>query len=155
MVDEVSSADSYIWQLDPTDAGTITEDGNECSIDWTDYWEGEVNLSVKSVNDCGESDFSENLQIFVTLSDIDEQGVGKINVFPNPNKGEFVLNFSDQSEKVDLIVLDNVGRIVFESFDMQVYNHNMKVNLDNIFPGIYFIVVKTNNNTLKEKIIIK
>ncbi len=156
LVNEVLNADLYVWQLDPPAAGSITENGNECSIDWTDYWEGEVNLSVKAVNDCGESDFSENLLIYVTTVDINENLTGKISLFPNPNKGEFILSFdSNQQENIDIKILDNLGKIVFESNEQYIINNSLNINLDKIDVGIYFILVKTNNNILKEKIIIK
>ena len=155
-VGEVPNAGSYIWQLDPPDAGTITENGYECTIDWTDYWEGDVNLSVKAVNDCGESDLSESLQILITLTDVNENSFDDINVFPNPNLGEFVLSFgTTRFESVDIKVLDNIGKVVFESSGISPEGNKTKVNMKNVDAGIYFILVNTGNGILKEKIIIR
>ena len=155
-VNEVFFADSYVWQLNPSDAGLITENGNECTIDWTDYWEGTVNLSVKAVNDCGESDFSESLEIFVILTDINENLVREISVFPNPNNGEFILSFGgNQAETIDIKVLDNLGKVVYESSDIFPDENKLELNLKNLDTGIYFILINSENGILNEKIIIK
>jgi hypothetical protein len=56
---------SFQWVLTPNTAGTINGSGNEITISWKDDFLGIANLKVRAINDCGESDFSEPLDINV------------------------------------------------------------------------------------------
>lgn len=63
-IDDVPFAASYSWSLSPSDAGTLTPDGTEVSIEWLDYT-GMANLTVTAVNECGNSAPSPSLAIMV------------------------------------------------------------------------------------------
>ncbi len=156
VVMEVLNTDSYIWLLDPAEAGSVTENGNECTIDWTDYWEGNANLSVTAVNVCGESGYSEPLQIIVTLTDINEYINNGISIFPNPNNGQFEINLGDiDLTNPDIKILDNLGKVVYESEGFVEDNSKFSIDLSNLDSGIYFIIINSGENTYNERIIIK
>ena len=155
-VTEVANADSYEWNLDPADAGSIIENGTDCTIDWTDYWEGDVYLSVKAINECGESNYSESLQILVTLTDINENISKGINIFPNPNNGQFKIYFGDLNlVNPEIKILNNLGKVVFEASGNIYGENNMDINLNDLDSGIYFIIINSEEITYKERIIIK
>lgn len=63
----------YSWYIDPVDAGTVTANGTEATVDWNEDFAGEVSLSVAGINDCGEGNPSEVLVIDV--DDIPEPAV--------------------------------------------------------------------------------
>lgn len=68
-----SNASYYEWLLTPEEAGIIkgeidTNNINEYAVRvyWTDDYTGDAGLSVKAFNECGESEFSESLDIFIS-----------------------------------------------------------------------------------------
>lgn len=58
-------ADDYVWFVDPVEAATLNANGMEVGIEWNPDYSGMAYLSVSGVNDCGEGNYSEELQIDV------------------------------------------------------------------------------------------
>lgn len=58
-----SGAVSYTWQINPPEAGIITPDGLSAIVNWDNAFSGNVQLKVKAIHPCGESSFSEPLNI--------------------------------------------------------------------------------------------
>jgi PKD repeat protein len=56
----------YVWSLVPSTAGLIMGNGPTITVNWVNAYTGIAGLTVKAVNGCGESDFSDTL--FVTVS---------------------------------------------------------------------------------------
>ncbi|NCA86066.1 MAG: T9SS type A sorting domain-containing protein [Clostridia bacterium] len=63
--DAVAYANTYLWELTPAEAGTISGDQTEIQVTWTDNWTGEAMLSVKGMNACGEGEVSTPLAIMI------------------------------------------------------------------------------------------
>lgn len=63
-ISDVPFASSYQWSLTPSEAGTLTPDGTEVSIQWS-LFTGEANLTVTASNECGSSASSSPLAIMV------------------------------------------------------------------------------------------
>jgi hypothetical protein len=61
----VDGADTYGWEIMPTEAGTLIESDMEVSIEWNVEFSGEVELMVYGINDCGAGTYSEILVIDV------------------------------------------------------------------------------------------
>ncbi len=58
---------SYDWELDPSSAGLVLDDGfSSVTINWFNSFLGEANITVKAINPCGESTFSEPLTIAIS-----------------------------------------------------------------------------------------
>jgi photosystem II stability/assembly factor-like uncharacterized protein len=62
------NADDYTWLLDPSEAGVITPNEEECSVAWNTAFSGSASLSVTGINDCGSGTPSEELVITVNGS---------------------------------------------------------------------------------------
>jgi PKD repeat protein len=60
-----TDADDYTWALDPPEAGLLTPDGEECTIQWAEDFTGTASLSVTAANDCGTGTPSDELEITV------------------------------------------------------------------------------------------
>jgi len=58
-------ADSYIWALEPAEAGTIDPSGTEATISWNAAFSGTAILSLTGLNDCGEGEVSAPFLIYV------------------------------------------------------------------------------------------
>lgn len=50
-------ATDYLWALYPSEAGNISSEMNNATIEWSLDYLGEAYIKVKAINDCGESDF--------------------------------------------------------------------------------------------------
>jgi hypothetical protein len=77
----------------------------------------------------------------------------KIQLFPNPSRNEFSLklnNVIEPSEIKNITILSNKGETVFSSNTYQD-----KYKTDNLSNGIYFVIIKTNNNTLTKKLVLQ
>jgi len=157
VISVVPGADSYEWMLDPAEAGDITVSGEECVIDWTDYWVGEVSLSVRALNECGESDYSETLDIIVLQTGIDNKSNDVYSIHPNPSNGIFNISVGQiESGKVDVIVLDNLGKQVYTQNDASLSaGELLKIDLANFEKGVYFLVLKSETTTFNKKLILK
>jgi len=62
-VENIVSADTYEWELTPTNAGGFSSDSSSVKINWLNDFVGNAFLKVRSINTCGTSEWSEELQI--------------------------------------------------------------------------------------------
>lgn len=72
VIDDISNADSIIWILDPSDAGSVIGSGLNVSIEWSTAFSGIANLSTQGYNECGTGDVSDPLEITVAESPVPE-----------------------------------------------------------------------------------
>lgn len=54
----VPSADTYVWELTPSDAGTLTGNGTEATFESDNSWTGAYTISVRADNMCGDGTWS-------------------------------------------------------------------------------------------------
>lgn len=59
--DAVPYADSYIWEVSPTDAGTISGTGTEGTFESASGWNGSYTITVRADNNCGSGTWSSPL----------------------------------------------------------------------------------------------
>lgn len=97
----------------------------------------------------------------VTLLDWSGVGIAEtnvdlnMNVFPNPNNGEFTINMTDLKESnYELTITDITGNIVHnESFAV---NGSVNKTIDlNVAAGIYFAELNANGNKVVKKLIVE
>nr|NQU91528.1 T9SS type A sorting domain-containing protein [Bacteroidota bacterium] len=58
-------ANTYNWSLEPEDAGNITGTGLTATVTWNEEFIGTAQVSVLGINDCGEGDMSDVLEIIM------------------------------------------------------------------------------------------
>jgi hypothetical protein len=63
--EEQDDADGFVWQLTPEEAGTISGEGTEATVTWDAEFTGTAYVSVYGVNDCGDGNPSEELEVSV------------------------------------------------------------------------------------------
>ncbi len=92
---------------------------------------------------------------------IDGVGVEKHNkiasdltFFPNPTRHEISIVSSNPTEKIDMVVQDVTGRIVFKKFVvLENFTTNIRLDLE---PGVYlFTVTNSHGHTTTKKIVIE
>ena len=152
------NADSYMWDLDPVAAGTISGTETNALVDWDLSFMGEAIISVKAVNECGESVFSEGFEVTVDNT----VGLGndpislKINIIPNPNAGIFLLDITSPGEEsYSLKIINTSGSVIFNEPHF-IINKKYTRNFDigNLNEGIYYLVLESNNVNIVRKLVI-
>jgi hypothetical protein len=77
-----------------------------------------------------------------------------LNVFPNPNSGNFTLSLEGkQSEKLNVRITDIAGQEVYaENFGSFNGNFNQTIDLSGVASGLYIISVETDGGMLQRKV---
>ena len=84
---------------------------------------------------------------------IEEQQIG-INVFPIPTKEKLTIEWSEDSEIVDVILFDSKGAYI--TVRAEINDRSMILDVLGLDPGIYILDLKlANGQTLKKKLIIE
>ncbi len=153
-----SGANAYLWELIPEEAGTVVGDLNNATVYWDINYLGEATLQVASVNDCGVGDYSEALEIMVDNTvGVHELGNAiDLQILPNPNNGDFLIQLESSLEDEMIIRLTNyVGVDVFVA-KKTVINGSMSYRFEKgQFPtGIYMLSIEQAGKTHSEKIVI-
>jgi len=143
----------YTWQLQPEEAGTITQDNLTATISWNTGYQGEVQISTASYNDCGQSAFSEVKTTFVyTCVGVEEYAANRfgLRVYPNPAK-EWV-TFETTGNKPTLIILySHTGQLVEK---LELNNLSTNWNVGNLPRGLYFYRAEQDGKTVVGKLVV-
>ncbi|MFO8128790.1 MAG: C25 family cysteine peptidase [Bacteroidales bacterium] len=148
---------AYNWVLEPSDAGTSTGTGTTCRVVWNEEYSGFATLNVQSTNGCGDSEFSESLEITVNnpvgLHEIQDQK--GMTIYPNPGRDRFTVHFTTPvREHVDLRVFTVVGSIVYEEQLSMNSQRSINLTLGSLPAGLYFIAAEGAGWKTTKKLII-
>ena len=151
-------ADSYIWEISPAEAGTISGDGTTGTVEWTTNWEGTATITVKGANEeCGEGGFSDGFEVVCEIcTGISEYGdQAGIQVFPNPSSGQFTVKFDNNIGITDVIVTNLLGEVLYKETTETVNGRSLNIDMREYPEGIYFVRLKTDSSEQVRKIIIQ
>jgi len=80
-----------------------------------------------------------------------------VNIFPNPNNGNFILELNSENNiAANIRIFNSLNVLVYEinKFNInQIYSK--KINLSRLSKGVYFLMIKSNEVALVYKIIIQ
>ena len=138
-------ATSYEWQIEPGSAGTIIGTGQSAQVTWTSGFSGNVNITVRGVNDCGPGDISANYVVTVYSSQglDDKHLISGVKLYPNPNDGEFILQFqsgSDQEMRFQ-VTASNGNQILDSKENINTGLYSKNFNLGNLPGGTYYLSI--------------
>jgi hypothetical protein len=89
-----------------------------------------------------------------TLSVNTEDWVG-LRIYPNPNNGNFSINFTPQSgENVEVVLYDLLGRQVYSKEFESAGDFNESINMSKSGSGIYMLKIKDGSRSITRKIVI-
>jgi type IX secretion system substrate protein/PKD domain-containing protein len=144
----------YQWELQPEEAGTVTQESLTNKIHWNPTYEGIATLKVRSYNDCGESAWSDSLDIFTYIclgTDENDIGVPGFVVYPNPVHD--LLNIKCRlkaGSEIDIVVYDVFGRLVYNS---KAFNNKNSISINTTIwqSGLYFVRVSDKGEVIGVK----
>lgn len=90
-------------------------------------------------------------QTKLSLQDIT---VKSFKIYPNPNEGNFTIDFKSLTENANIEIFDITGRKVF-SKNIQDAVLNYEISLENTNAGLYLVQIKDNFGTQVEKILVR
>ena len=150
-------ATMYQWQLLPEDAGTISGADHVGTVQWNLSYLGEAFVSVKSINVCGESEYSEEIAVMVdnTVGINDREKGISLNIIPNPSKGVFKLEVTTDKETVfSMDILNSTGSVVYSENRVTIkYQLIKELDLNYLEPGVYYIYLSNKNSGIIRKLI--
>ena len=147
-INTAAGAWGYEWQIEPEEAGTILQDSLLAYVTWNQQYEGEVAVSARSYNDCGESEWSVEKLTWVYncvgVEEINTRGY-TLQVYPNPAKSSFEIRCSIFDIQKGIIeIFDVYGRKV-KKIELPKGQTKIIVNVENWRKGICFIRVHFEN----------
>ncbi len=116
----------------------------------------DVTLTVSD----GIDSHSVTLEDYITVNvctEIKENNIENISIYPNPNNGIFTVELGEiPSENVTIKVLNSLSSVVYERSNIEV-NGNFKTDLDlsHLNKGLYFLVFENYQGNTVKRIIIR
>lgn len=145
---------TYEWQITPADAGVIVGNTDTAFYNPNNDFTGTAYIKVKAVNDCGESEWSDSLQITVIQGETSiKKPQVKLGISPNPNNGQFLFSIdSDSEEYYNIEIYNAAGQKIYQDLNHYFVSRNsMIINLGQQAAGIYILHLssKTVNKNIK------
>ncbi len=80
----------------------------------------------------------------------------QIEIFPNPSDGKFTIKLSSgTSEVLNLRIVNNLGEVVYEEYDVQLGESFVRnIDLSGFSEGLYFINLSSTETNYMKKIIL-
>ncbi|WP_179349652.1 S8 family serine peptidase [Winogradskyella pacifica] len=88
---------------------------------------------------------------------VEEYFAGKVEIYPNPNNGNFNIRFNNNgNENVLIDIYDMSGRMVYKrDFVNEAVQFNRTINLEGVASGVYIANISKGGNISSHKIIIE
>jgi PKD repeat protein len=157
--ESVQGATSYTWTITPDNAGSLDIQDNSCTVTWQDNFQGTVTINVAGTNDCGNGPVSGNYEVTVENSFGIEDYLGNIGiqVYPNPNRGNFYIEFSSPAAaKLEYKIINSVGEVVYSRQNIIVNGqYKETIDLSAFAEGMYFMMISNEDQTTHKRIIIQ
>jgi len=75
-------------------------------------------------------------------------------LYPNPNKGDFTLNYSGNEQLKELQVLDMLGKRI-QTISLENFANSKEINLTTLAKGMYFITIQSETTSVTKRMIIE
>ncbi len=138
--------------------GVYVDNDNKYWFDPAVVTVGNHTLIYNYTDEFGCQNFAEDVIYVGECLGINEVLDGlQVEIYPNPSNGSFVVKLkSDNSESMNLKVLNNMGEVVFSEGNIVIDQIFMReIDLTGFSEGLYFINLYSNNTSYIEKLIIK
>jgi len=152
-IEKSNGAESYKWELSPTNAGQLTPNSTECEVKWNSEFKGNAQLKVKAINKCGETEFSNSKEIVVYQSnntDVKEMN-SSISIYPNPATNFVQIDNYSKFDFNNIKIYDFKGQLKLNQ-DVED-SRNLSINVSELNSGAYIIILSNNYEVQYFKIV--
>lgn len=144
---------SYEWQVYPSETGDIIGDSTHATLYWAQGWEGLAEISVRSWNSCGYSNWStvHNTWAYSCLEVGDIQQIkAAFILFPNPAQSEIKCKSSSVHHQSFMIIYDIYG-VRLQELEIPKGHQVIQIDISSYPAGIYIAVLKSEREILGRK----
>ena len=153
---EVDYLGNMVWKyINPVSNSGILEQGDlatenrafRCtrySFNYTGF-EGKVLIPQGYI----ETNSTYTCDMFTNRNNFEKETDFKI--YPNPNNGNFTIEFNDNSSK-NIQIIDITGKIVYSL--NEISTSNLQLNIQELNSGVFIIKITSKNKSLLQKLII-
>ena len=130
---------------------------NGCSISWVATETGTYIIAINEAGACGEANQIDNGYPEITCNgnvSVEETSALDFSIFPNPNNGQFVIDYSGASGMAQIDVLTISGKSVVSEQRMMNSNTQLDIDLGNGVSGMYFVRITMDEKSTVLKIIV-
>lgn len=156
---EAENANTYNWEIDPVEAGTIEIDGLTANVTWDPEYTGNVLLTVTAQNDCGDGPVSAAFQVSVynSLSIFEIEGINSMKVFPNPTTGMLTVQLMvDMDLKINLKITDMLGKVLrSDNLELKHGTQSRLISLEGLDKGVYNLLLESAEGKIERKIVLR
>jgi len=116
-----------------------------------------LKIAFESYNMRGNYLFIDDILIDYSVGIDDLEAKQKLlQIYPNPNSGQFNINFNSKLENAQIEIYDQLGKQVYLNANQNIEKGNSyNINLKNYPGGIYLLKVSSKTLQYEEKIIIE
>ncbi len=153
-----ASATSYIWELYPATAGTITNNSASCTILWANNWNGISSLRVRGSNDCGLGPWTVYMDITCTscVGINEKEQAQPVSVYPNPSSSNMnVAVNTGTTEILNVKLMNALGTVVYNEKISTTGKLNHTINVGKLAEGMYFLNVEGKKLNYSQKITVQ
>ena len=68
----------------------------------------------------------------------------EVMIYPNPNKGNFIIDLGSVYEETEVIVINAVGKVVYKGLFLQ--SRKPEISIKELPAGVYFVRVHSGSN---------
>jgi hypothetical protein len=135
-----SGASTYLWSSNEVNAA-ITVSPAATAI---------YTVTGTDINGCSNTTLiSQNVNDCTSLKSYSQKTSGGVQLYPNPNTGNFWIEVSDLS---DIVIVNALGQPIYKNIVSAGVNH---ISIKNKVAGVYFITLLSNNTSTILKIIVQ
>lgn len=138
--------DNYFW--------TTGETTQEITIYGEDKPTGTYEYAVMGV--IGGCSSGGNVLVTFGADNYSENYIHDLIIYPNPNTGKFTVKFSTQEKDISMKVRDMHGNLVYKDESVSCDKNCIStINMEGIYPGIYFLQIITPKGISTTKVMLK
>ena len=134
-VNQSQDATTFIWAFGDGGVDTATNPVHVYSVS------GTYQVQLIAMNACSSDTMVQEIIVTVTGIDDVEEGIS-IQVFPNPNEGDFTVTLENAKESYDLEVVDLLGRRILRTVLEPASSGQHELSLDPDAQGLYTVIVR-------------
>jgi len=142
------------WQLLPPEAGELTNLQDTVIIQWYTDFEGQVSLSVKSTNACGESEYTEpkiiEVRSCVGIKEIQQK---ELKTYPNPASSQITFELPIIIKESIIYIKDIYGKSIAQILLAKAQSKT-QWDCSAVSQGVYFYQTEINGEVYRGKIVV-